>query len=83
MATATLTTDPVLDPALATTDPVLATTDPVLAPTDPVLSPVITPIVDPSTMPMDWSSTPHLLQAMLVAVCVLMLVMGYNAGRRM
>jgi hypothetical protein len=34
-------------------------------------------------MDMDWSSVPHLLQACLVAVCVLALFMGYRAGERL
>lgn len=29
---------------------------------------------------MDWANTNHLLQALLVCICVLMLVMGYRAG---
>lgn len=31
---------------------------------------------------MDWSNVSHLLQAVLVAVCVVMFVMGFNAGNR-
>ena len=29
---------------------------------------------------MDWENTNHLLQAILVATCVVMLVMGYRMG---
>jgi hypothetical protein len=29
---------------------------------------------------MDWTSTPMLLQALLVAICCLFLVLGYRAG---
>lgn len=32
---------------------------------------------------MDWTNTAHLLQALLVAVCVLMFVLGYRAGDRL
>lgn len=32
---------------------------------------------------MDWSNVAHLLQALLVAVCVLMFVVGFNAGNKL
>lgn len=32
---------------------------------------------------MDWSNTTHLLQALLVCVCVVMVVLGINAGNRL
>jgi hypothetical protein len=32
---------------------------------------------------MDWSNTAHLLQAVLVSLCVVMLAMGYRAGDKL
>jgi len=29
---------------------------------------------------MDWTSVPHLLQALLIGMCMVMFVMGYRAG---
>lgn len=32
---------------------------------------------------MDFNSTPHLLQALLVCICVILFVMGFKAGNMM
>lgn len=41
------------------------------------------PASGPQTVPMDWANASHLLQALLVACCVLMLVFGINSGNRL